>query len=104
MLYRCEIFRFAPNSDARARSGAFSRQVFYAARMSGIFLLASLVGSGAQDLADAPETTNLRSPARRGDLFQERTQDQRSSPVPKLFCQCFFRSGLRRWRAQWDWH
>ena len=43
-MSRCEIFRFAPNSDARARSGAFSRQVFYATRMSGILPLAFLVG------------------------------------------------------------
>jgi hypothetical protein len=32
---------------------------------------ASLVGSLAQDLANVPETTNLRLPAPQGDLLQE---------------------------------
>ena len=37
---------------------------------------ASLVGSLAQDLANVSETTNLRLPARQGDLLQECARKQ----------------------------
>ena len=37
---------------------------------------ASLVGSLAQDLANVPETTNLRLPAPQGDLLQESARQQ----------------------------
>jgi hypothetical protein len=36
MLSGCEIFRFAPNFDARARSAAFSHRRIQTARMSRI--------------------------------------------------------------------
>jgi hypothetical protein len=39
--------------------------------MTGILHSGSLVGSLAQNHAAVPETTNLRLPAPRGDLFQE---------------------------------
>ena len=38
--------------------------------MTGVLHWESLVGSLAQNLAAVPETTNLCSPERRGDLFQ----------------------------------
>jgi hypothetical protein len=65
-----EIFHVA-NFDARERSNAFSRQRISAARMTEVLHWRTLYGLVAQNLADVPETTKLRSPERRGHLFQE---------------------------------
>jgi len=93
-MSRYEIFHFAPNSDARARSVAFSRQRIWAAPKTWIFYGGHLILSLAQRLASVPESRSLHSSVRRGDLFQELSRKRDFESTLRLpFARMNFPSG-----------
>ena len=91
MPSRREIFHVA-NCDAKARSTAFSHQHIGGASMTEVLHWGSLYVQRVKNLAPVTETMNLRSPARRGDLFWELIRCQCSALLPQLFRRYSFRS------------
>ena len=60
----------ASNFDARARSAAFLRPLFYAVPMAGILLLGFFVGSLGKNPGYLPESLKLQSLPPRDNLFR----------------------------------
>ena len=72
IVFGCEIFRYALNFDARARSAAFLRQMLWAAAMIWILRFESLAASLAKKRAHVPKTLYLLPPPRQVDLSRGR--------------------------------